>query len=238
MTAAAVLASEIMTRGFTVIPGFADPAACQAMHGMAADLAAGEHAQRYPKSTRVWDLYRHGQPFLDVLTKPLLVELLTALLGEYYLLSDFSLNVLEPGQPIDNWHIDYPYNEMRTIVTGSVLGLQCVLALDDFDGSNGGTEIVPGSHIPPRAPDTEQTGTREICTMKAGSLLVMVAAAWHRSGFNSSARLRSAMLLSFVEKWVRPMSGPPEPGPWSATEQLATVLGIRRPPEAIDGVPI
>jgi hypothetical protein len=46
------------------------------------------------------------------------------------------------------------------------------------------------------------------------------------------------MLLSFVEKWVRPMSGPPEPGPWSATEQLATVIGIRRPPEAINGVPI
>lgn len=44
--------------------------------------------------------------------------------------------------------LDYPCNEMPAIVTGAILGLQCILALDRFTEDNGATRPVPGSHRP------------------------------------------------------------------------------------------
>jgi hypothetical protein len=71
-----------------------------------------------------------------------------------------------------------------------------------------------------------------------GSLPIMAAATWHRSGFNASARPRAAALLSFVERSVRPLTDPPPPRPWAGTERLRILLGMERPPETINGMPI
>jgi ectoine hydroxylase-related dioxygenase (phytanoyl-CoA dioxygenase family) len=232
------IAADVRRNGFAVWPDFLPPSRRAALQRAAHDLAAGEHAHRYPKSTRVWDLYRHGQSFLDLLTAPNLVAVLTDLLGEHYLLSDYSLNMVGPNQPIDDWHIDYPYNEMPDLVYGGTLGLQCVLALDTFTEQNGATQIIPGSHIPPRRPSENLPAEPTSFLAKPGTLLVMAAATWHRSGANRSTHTRSAALLSFVERWIRPMCEPPEPGPWSANDDLRLLLGLQRPTETINGVPI
>ncbi|MGH3712932.1 MAG: phytanoyl-CoA dioxygenase family protein [Micromonosporaceae bacterium] len=241
MTAPALtarLAAEVRAKGYAIWPEFLSPARCAALRDLAQALAESEHANHYPGSTRVWDLFRHGQPFTDLLTDPCLSALLNSLLGEHHLLSDFSLNVVHPGQPVDNWHIDYPYNEMPSPVTGSILGLQCVLALDQFHEGNGATQLVPGSDNPPRNPDPQAIDQQVVFCAEPGTLLVMAAATWHRSGVNASGARRSAALLSFVERWVRPMSDPPEPGPWTSTDALRTLLGTQRPPDTINGVPV
>lgn len=233
---AADLTAEVDKQGFAVRPGFLDAARCAALREHARRLVDGEHALHYPKSTRVWDLYRHGEEFVDLLEDPGLVAVLDGLLGENHLLSDYSLNVVRPGQPVDGWHIDYPLNEMPRRVSGSTLGLQCVLALDAFTVANGGTQLVPASHLREERPDPEADLDHVVFEAEPGTLLVMAASTWHRSGFNSSDSPRSAVLMSFVERWVRPMTDPPEAGPWGRNDALRVRLGMQRPPETINGV--
>ncbi|NGO67019.1 phytanoyl-CoA dioxygenase family protein [Streptomyces boncukensis] len=229
---------DVQKQGYAVWPGFLDGPTTEQLQEQATRLARGVHANHYPKSTRVWDLFRHGEAFVDLLADPPLKVVLDELLGEHHLVSDFSLNVVHPGQPVDGWHIDYPYNEMPTLVSGSLLGLQCVLALSPFHSTNGATELVPGSHTMNSPPEPKRISDQVVFDAKPGSLLIMAAATWHRSGFNASSHPRSAALLSFVERWVRPMGDPPESGPWGRTQVLRTLLGMQRPPETINGVPI
>lgn len=230
--------ADVRTQGFAIWPGFVDDSRCGRLRRLAAHLTNGDHANHYPKSTRVWDLYRRGEPFVDLLCDRSLAAVLDELLGESHLLSDYSLNVVHPRQPVDGWHIDYPYNEMKSPVTGAILGLQCVLALDPFQSVNGATELVPQSHCRTSLPDPGEITDHVVFDAEPGTLLITAAATWHRSGFNASTLPRSAVLMSFVERWVRPMNDPPEPGPWGRTEALRVLLGMQRPPETINGVPI
>lgn len=230
------LVSDVHKQGFAIWPGFLTGQRCDVIRNLAVQIANSEYANRYPKSTRVWDLYRHGEEFVELLVDPGLSSALDELLGVNHLLSDYSLNVVQPGQPVDGWHIDYPLNEMPARVSGSVLGLQCVLALDSFNSLNGATQLVPTSHLRMDRPSPDSDLDHAVFDAEPGTLLIMAAATWHRSGFNSSTAPRSAVLMSFVERWVRPMSDPPEPGPWGRTDALRILLGMQRPPETINGV--
>jgi hypothetical protein len=232
------LAADVRERGFAIWPGFATPGECADLRQAADILASGEHAHHYPKSTRVWDLYQFDPVFIDMVTKPGLADILDDLLGPYYLLSDSSLNVVNPDQPVDDWHIDYPYNEMRNLVAGGVLGVQCVLALDPFTEATGATRLIPRSHVSPRRPAEPRLTSAETFTAKPGTLLIMAAATWHRSGLNSSGKPRAAALMSFVERWIRPMSDPLPPDRWVHHQGLQVMLGAHRPAETINGVPV
>lgn len=234
----AVLADEVRQQGYTIWPAYASPTECATLQQSAMNLTGGEHAHHYPKSTRVWDLYQFDPIFTDMVAKPGLADLLDELLGRYYLLSDYSLNVVKPGQPVDDWHIDYPYNEMSDLVSGGVLGLQCVLAVDQFTETNGATRLVPGSHNPPRRPPKTGLDSAETLIVEPGTLLIMAAATWHRSGYNRSDRPRTAVLMSFVERWVKPLSDPLPADLWVHDSRLQVMLGAQRPAETINGVPI
>lgn len=222
--------------GVGIWPGFAPPALLENLRSDADRLLTGPHAIQFPKSTRVWDLYRHGNSFLAVLTDTHLSTVIASLLGEHHLLSDYSLNVVQPRQPLDDWHLDYPYNEMPRLVAGGLLGVQCVLTLDRFTVANGATCYVPGSHQPPTPPPRDQDHPHTVLEAEPGTLLIMAASTWHRSGYNATGQPRAAILLSFVERWVRPLGDPPEPGPWSETDQLRLLLGMQRPPDTLNGV--
>jgi hypothetical protein len=226
--------------GYHVWRSFLDAERCARLGDEAGALLRSDAAQTYPRSIRVWELYRHGSAFVDVLCDERLCDAVTHLLGVGAIVSDFSLNrVVRGGRP-DRWHIDYPYNEMDRLVSGSLLGLQCIMPLSPFDASTGATEFAPRRHAtpswPPETLDGEQT---EVFVAQPGDLLVLAAASWHRAGTNRTDRPRTAILSSFVERWIRPMIGPPEPGPWGATQKARILLGIDRLPEEmpLDGVP-
>lgn len=232
------LIESIRQHGVGIWPGFLEDAALSALRDATHDLIDSQHALRFPKSTRVWDLYRHGSTFLDLLADERLDAMLAEVLDSHYLLSDYSLNVVNPDQPIDDWHIDYPYNEMPHLVTGAILGVQCVLAIDEFTHRNGATHYIPGTHQPPRSPDPAAVTAYQTLQAPPGTLMVMTASTWHRSGRNTSDLSRTGILLSFVERWIRPMVAPPAPGPWSHTAHLRRMLGQERPPETINGMSV
>jgi ectoine hydroxylase-related dioxygenase (phytanoyl-CoA dioxygenase family) len=158
----------------------------------------------------VWNLFACGPAFCDLLLDGRLRGLCTALLGTGYVLSDYSLNAVYPGAAQDPWHTDHPYNEMdQPVRADAPLGLQCVIALDDFDRTNGATEYVPGSHQrPPPIPVEPGEVPVERFDARPGDLLAMHAATWHRAGLNTSGAVRTGMVLSFMARWVRPIIAP------------------------------
>ncbi len=220
---------SIHTAGFYIWRGFQGAAACEALRSRAAGLLHGDAARRFPNSTRVLELYRHGDDLVELMCHPGLLTLTASLLGECPILSDFSLNQVCHGELPDIWHLDYPFNYMRTVVSGSLLGVQCIMPLSPFTAGNGATQFVPGSHRRYRHPPAEVPGEVATFTAVPGDLLIIAASTWHRAGLNATAAPRTAVLFSFVENWVRPMTGPPEPGPWSATPATRQLLGLERP---------
>lgn len=231
----------IAGRGAYLWTGFLDAATTATLRAIATELTASSHAMAFPTSTRVWDLYRHGSPFLDVLLDQRLRGLFETVFGEHYLISDYSLNSIAPGQPGGRWHIDYPYNVMHRLPDDDgTLGLQCVLALDPFTVHNGATELIPGTHLTPKTPDdSADRAVREPFVADPGDLMIMAASTWHRSGTNTSTTTRRAVLLSAVPRWVRPMNQPPtDTGPWTSTETLRIMLGAQPTPDTLDGIPL
>jgi hypothetical protein len=237
MQATSELAAAVATNGYGVWPSFIEGEQLAALRASSSRLLAGPDGRPYPKSTRAWDLHLRGSPYVEVLTDPRLASLVDSLLGHGHLLSDFSLNQVNPHQPPDDWHIDYPYNEMPTLVSGSLLGLQCVLALDEFGPDNGATRLLPGTHRTPKKP-VAPYGAAAAFEAPPGSLLVMAAATWHRSGQNTSDQPRTAMLISFVERWVKPMSAPSAGLAEPVSLRLRPFFGLEPAAETINGVPI
>jgi ectoine hydroxylase-related dioxygenase (phytanoyl-CoA dioxygenase family) len=232
------LAARVREDGVGQWPDFVTGPTLDGLRADARRLATGRRALHFPTSTRVWDLHLHGPRFVELLDHADLAALLDDLLGPEHLLSDHSLNVVHGDGRPDRWHVDYPYNEMRDLTDGPILAIQCVLALDDFTVDNGATRHLPRSHRPPRRPPPGLDLDGPALLAKAGTLTVLAAATWHRSGRNTTGTPRSAILLSFVEGWIRPMTGPPEPGPWAHDARTRRLLGLERPPETIDGHPV
>jgi hypothetical protein len=221
---------NVLSAGFYVWRGFEDLSRCAALLDQAEGLLRSDAARRFPNSTRLWELYRYGADMVDLMGHPELLALVAGLLGPCPVLSDLSLNQVRDAELPDIWHIDYPFSHMGTLVSGSLLGVQCIMPLDEFTDDNGATQLVPGSHRryrhPPAAvPDQDVT----IFTAAPGDLLIIAASTWHRAGINLTGQPRTAVLFSFVESWIRPMTGPPEDGPWSATPSARLLLGMERP---------
>ena len=87
-------------------------------------------------------------------------------------------------------------------------------ALTDFTAENGGTQIVPGSHVweHERAPFADEVVNAE---MPAGSVLFYLGGTWHGGGDNKSNTMRTGMALQYSLSWLRQeenqyLANPPE----------------------------
>lgn len=226
---AAPSAAHFHRNGHHVWRGFLGASQVTELRRLADELLAAESALHTPESVRVFQLFRHGAAFVDLMNDPRLTELTDTLLGPHALMNDLSLNRVDPGAKPDRWHIDYPYNDMAQVVEGSLLALQCVLPLTPFTAESGATEFIPGSHQRYKQPPLTPGGAPVTAVADPGDLIVLAASTWHRAGVNRTAGPRTAILLSFTEAWVRPMADAPEPGPWSGTRAARVRLGMERP---------
>src|SRR5207247_6158944 len=114
---------------------------------------------------------------------------------------------------------------------------RCVWAVHHLTRCDRAPRLVAGSHRPPRRHAEPWPTSADTFTAEPGALLVMAAATWHRSGFNASNGPRRAILMSFVERWIRPLSDPLPPNRWAHDERLQIMLGLPRPAETINAVP-
>lgn len=140
---------------------------------------------------------------------------LRSLLGDYLRVSsDFGI-VTFPGNEREFWHADWPYNQTVAAHIPEPYGttlmhVGSLLMLTDFTCENGGTLVLPGSHLAERNPtalrDEGAAGaqhSREVqISGRAGSVLIYDARLWHSVAENRTDSPRVALAVRFAPWWL------------------------------------
>lgn len=218
--------------GFCVVPGVLDAETIARIRERTLAQAEAEQAlglvpEDGPEgpNRRVFMLVNKGQVFRDLITHPTALALVEHLLGQSFLLSQFSANIarfggVEQGLHCDDWWAPRPIrpgeaftrvgdlqrynpNPKLSVTRGEVVTPPCVIniawMISDFTAENGGTRLVPGSHLTGHTPDgsvphkVESVGAEG----KAGSILAFDGRTWHGTGRNLTSDPRIVLLMTF-----------------------------------------
>ena len=205
------------------------------------------------RNQRVWMLVNKGAVFRDLLGHRAVRELVTGILGDHYLLSSHTANIANPGGVVirlhtDQWWMPPPTRKGRTGLpagsmsrelfdkdsqpTGAIspsVAVNILWMLDEFTESNGGTRVVPGSHLSGQQPDS--TADSIAATGPAGTALLCDGRIWHGTGANSTETPRRAVLTTFCTPQFRPQEnytvGTRQEVLATANPDLLELLGFR-----------
>jgi ectoine hydroxylase-related dioxygenase (phytanoyl-CoA dioxygenase family) len=199
--------SDIETDGFTIIP---DVVSIEDLQNLRESLSSTMDDQETPRggnvflgteSRRLFNLLSFGVPFDKVpLINPLL-DTAEQLLGRDLLLSSLTGFVTYPGQTPQPIHADDAGIPLtRPHMPLAIVG---ILALTDFTKDNGGTRVVPRSHVINRRPTADDDVDTTTIEMSAGSLLVYNGSIWHGGSANNSDSVRMGIICNFCAGWIR-----------------------------------
>jgi ectoine hydroxylase-related dioxygenase (phytanoyl-CoA dioxygenase family) len=158
----------------------------------AGEDAAGRGYHDGKVNQRLWMLVNKGQVFRDLILHPVVDTFMTELLGPDYLLSSLTANIARPGSVPMGLHSDQLYVDFWTPkpVVANIAWM-----LDEFTDENGGTRLVPGSHLKPFRP-YDPSETIAACG-PAGGALIFDGRIAHGTGENRSANAQRHALLSY-----------------------------------------
>lgn len=139
----------------------------------------------------------------DMVTYPLVLETADRVLGPYcarYRINYTGVMHIEPGETAQIMHRDtgfYPIQNPSPPLTFATMW-----AVTDFTPENGGTRVVPGSHLWPdeRTPTPEEVVSVE---MPAGAALMYVGSMIHGGGANRTNAARCGVALHYSLGWLR-----------------------------------
>lgn len=215
MEPAAAAATELSDQGLCIVPGVLSPT--QAAVARERLLAAAQESERRGAATfipaldpndrniRVFNLLDLDPLFRELIAHPTALAFVRQLLGEGFLISNFTANIALPGSRSMALHSD-----QALVVPEPWLApwsLNVIWCLDDVHEANGATRYLPGSHrftgIGDLPPDPAAC-TRPF-EASAGSIVVMDGRMWHTSGANISESAERALLFGFyTADFLRP----------------------------------
>lgn len=166
-----------------------------------------------PTQKRVWNLPQKGDIFRELFADPYILSIMEPILGDDLMLASYAANILHPGAPEQEPHVDYPYWDLharrhwpRTLNASFFLAVETILMLDDFTVENGASAIAPGSQKRACWPDPGEFEKDSIrVTGRAGSLFMFPALLWHAGQANRSSSSRAALLGSYTCKSIKPI---------------------------------
>ncbi len=211
---------EITTQGYTVITDFLQPAQLQAIKILLPRINGqflGRNNFEGDKTERIYSLLAYDKVIQDIVEDVRIMAICDAFLEANYLLTTSQSICIHPGETPQPWHADdvfYSIPRPRPMV-----GLSTVVAIDDFSAENGGTEIIPGSHLwsdEQIGGDYREGGSERDSTfaermasqsialeMPAGACVVFAGNTLHRGGENTSADPRQALSNQYCQPWAR-----------------------------------
>jgi len=168
--------------------------------------------EKVPTQKRVWNLIEKGRVFQDIASDERLLSILEGIVGDVRLAS-FAANVLFPGAPAQEPHVDYPYWDMhrperfpRGLNASYFLEVEMLVMLDDFTVENGATALLPYSQHRCEWPNTADFDHKSIRVLgPAGTLLLFPALTWHAGQANRGTAWRAALLGAYTAKFVKPL---------------------------------
>lgn len=202
--------------GYTVVENYLDEPRIAAFRAALApylDTHRGRNPFEGKTTERVYTLVARGKVFEDIAADPRLLALLDAFLRPGYLLSASHAICIYPGEVAQALHSDdsfYPIPRPRPAIGMSVIG-----AIDAFTAKNGGTVIIPGSHL---WGSGEVTAVREALQagrrhplmegmfsleMPVGAIALFQGTLIHGAGANLSDAARLAFTNQYCEPWCR-----------------------------------
>lgn len=139
--------------------------------------------------------------FLSLCTRPAVLALARAVLGDDCVIAGFNGQTMQPcgsGQPL---HRDHPVP-----TPGMTMYLHAVCALDPFTVANGATRVVTASHRGSRAErDPAELEAMAIpIPLGAGDAVAFDGTLVHAAGANTTTGRRRALHLFFARPWVVP----------------------------------
>jgi len=209
---------------------------------------AAEEAGNLNLQRRVWNLLAKGEVFSRMATHPVLMAILRDYLGTDFIMGSIAANRILPGGPGQEPHVDYPYWDFHKPETHPVgfngsfpMNAQVSVLLDPFTEESGATGYLPGSQRELRYPTPEDDfyGRCERMTGEPGDVALFYGVTWHCAMPNNADHDRSAVLIQYLPKWVKPMEDMPASLPRTfvdqASPELRQLLGMNYPyPEVLD----
>ncbi|HEV2530096.1 phytanoyl-CoA dioxygenase family protein [Phenylobacterium sp.] len=211
---------DLDEQGYCIVPGVLSRAEIAALKDRLIEQAAGERARGLAfhdggaarPNQRVWMLLNKGKVFRDLMLHPMVEALMGHLLGPDFLVSSFTANIAHPGGEPMVLHTDQGYVGFWTPkpVVANIAWM-----LDDFSDENGGTRLVPGSHLnsaaTPRSSAYAPDEPANMPTLEdtvgaagpAGSILAFDGRIWHGTGANRTDKPRHALLSYHCRPFVR-----------------------------------
>lgn len=197
--------ADLEQHGYAIIRNALTAEQTAALRARVIEQARGEDARGEGfhdggANQRVWMLPNKGRMFRDLMLHPLVDLTMSRLLGSGYLVSSLTANIARPGGAPMYLHSDQGYVDFWT---PKPLVANIAWMLDDFTDANGGTRLVPGSHLiaERRAWDAEETIAAE---GPAGAALVFDGRLVHGTGANrTQGDHRHAILHYHCRPYVR-----------------------------------
>ena len=184
---------------------------------------------------RVWMLPNKGKVFLDILQNHSYADCVKQIVGEEFLVSSFGANIAKPGGMAmdlhtDQWWLPDPVSRNEEFLPSGSINRKkfnykinkdilnnknfisrpavsnVLIMLNGMSKENGGTLIVPGSHLFGRHPDNILD--KDIFTISAegppGCAIITDGRLWHGTGANITQKNRLALLITFCGPQFRP----------------------------------
>ena len=216
----ATLLEDLSERGYAIIPNFLSVQQLARVNELFDDMLgtrSGRNNFEGNLTERIYTLVARDQVFQDIAQDPRIMALCDEVFMPNYLLTASQAIVISPGETPQPWHTDdnfYPIPRPRPMIS-----LSTIVAVEPFTATNGGTEIIPGSHLWGdkemegyySSGDTEAdpqfaarlTGTECTVEMAAGSCLVFAGTLLHRGGANRGTGTRRALSNQYCQPWAR-----------------------------------
>ena len=205
--------ADLDLHGVAIVENVLSPAATRdvrerLLRAIERSEADGVPTRGYPfdpddRNIRVFHLFNLDPVFVDLIQRPLALAFVEQLIGEDFLISNFSANITEPGNAPMLMHADQGY--VPAPWPPRAVACNVAWLLDDMTVENGATRYVPGSHRFGRGPEPGETPETASVVAPAGSILVLDGRTWHQTGENRSAdQQRAALFGYYVVRWLRP----------------------------------
>ncbi|MEM7000632.1 MAG: phytanoyl-CoA dioxygenase family protein [Pseudomonadota bacterium] len=181
------------------------------------------------RTKRLGGVLKKSSAARELATHPTVLGLLDRVLLPFatnYQINFTGIMHLEPGAEAQSLHRDgdlYPLSHH-----GITTLMPTMWALSDFSASNGGTQVVPGSHRWPL--DQKPSATQIVAAdMPKGSVLIYLGGTSHGGGGNRSAVTRTGLAFQYSLGWLRQeenqyLAHPPEVAA-EFSEKLRRLLG-------------
>jgi len=173
-------------------------------------------------NVRVFGLLELDEVFRQLIQHPTALEVVRSLLGEYFMISNFTANIARPGSRSMSLHSDQslvvpePWHQPWA--------LNIIWCLNDVYFENGATLFIPGSHEYVRKADVPKDALDRLqpFVAKAGSIVAMDGRVWHTSGANITEDQDRALLFGYYSSaFLRPQVN------WNAvlSPQVQSIVG-------------